>query len=241
MRVGAGVYYSDFNTYITAKSSNVGGFLTASLWHYWERGASLQLDISAGFGTSSIVDSNGVRKQFNQFVLLNPSVGYNLSKNKDNPLIISLSFPADMHVMGRLIGRGVRSGQHFEQTWNFMGVSAFQRVMINDSFGVEYSLGYAFNMFKRYGGVSFDERFWFEGGSRFEGSLGVIYRRDTQSLVELPIERAKGADFYARFKGVYYNMNEFSATYGSVNILYPKTNNFLLLFELGVSIDWLYW
>ncbi|RDU63217.1 hypothetical protein CQA53_08725 [Helicobacter didelphidarum] len=226
------MYYGGFDTLPDSRASNLGGFLSFSFGHYWQSGLTLNLDGMGGYGASGIVDSATMYKRTHFIVLVNPSIGYNISSDLNNPLVISLNIPMDVYNMARI------TPQAFVNPMYFLGVSVFNRKMINQNLGIEYSLGYGFNILKRYMGASFDESFTFSGGNRFEASLGVILRRD----IEPPyINRAKKADFYARIKGIYYNMNAFHATYTNADIIYPKANNFMLLFEVGMSMDWLYY
>ncbi|RDU67485.1 hypothetical protein CQA53_00180 [Helicobacter didelphidarum] len=113
------------------------------------------------------------------------------------------------------------------------------QVALGKDVNLEYKIGYGYNIMARHKSYSFNKESWFkEGGHRLEASLAVILG---YGIGENHQERRKKLDFYAKLKGVYHRINPFNIMQfdGTIHT-YPASNNFLLLFEFGIGLDWRY-
>ena len=241
-RLGLGIYYGNLGSY-EAWANSIGGY-GAFNFDYYRKWFYTSFDINIGFANTAITyNTNNIihtRHETNYSILGKFKVGTTLGFLHE-PTFIYFSLPAELYRVG-LTGiinstfsfHGERGA--FFNTFVSLGIGAFNRTMIAHGFGIESGLEITFDFYTIHAGYGFYGNDFFNGGQRYEVSIGMIYKRNYAESLITPTYN--NIDFYARLKAIYYNANTMRLIHRDLgSVEYPKTHDFVILFEMGIYLS----
>ena len=236
--IGLGGYYTDF-TGPTSTSSGGGGYLSLTSknfikWFY------IGSDGMFGLGNyklqSFLNTSRPIVEDLGYFVLLNLNlVGIDFDKFFGIPLLFYMNVAVDFQDFTIH-----KYGQGFLYGSGFLGFGAFSRIMLTERFGLDFQLNLSYNFIRSYQSYGIKHKVeGFDGSYKLEAVIGMVWK----DYEILPTERKRRIpDFYARMKGIYYDMSPMNVAYFGDTRLFngqtihsPKTQNFMLMFEVGLG------
>ena len=240
-KLGLGIYYGNLGSY-EAEASSIGGYWTFNI-DYYQKWFYASIDFLMSFANAKItynMDNTAHTRYETDYGLLGKfKIGTTLGSLHD-PTFIYIALPIiDRHNLGmdgpNELDLFYQQRGAFLNTMVMSGIGVFNRTMIAHGFGIESGLEIAFNLYRLYAGYGFNEIRFFDGGQRYEANIGMVYRRNYgHSIVMSTYE---SIDFYAKLKAIYYNNNIVRLNHGDLgSIEYPKTHDFVILFEMGIYI-----
>lgn len=235
LRIGLGVYYGDMNASSNPKATSYGGYIPVSVgkhWRWFGIGADFLGGISHSQIEGSLIGANAPAKDIGNFVSAKPRVGINLG-SLENPLFISVIVPLEVYDFR------IQKGNHLQSAFVFIGGSISGRKSLNKA-ALEYGLSYSYavgsnqgHTFK-YQGTGDSGRLNIDGGSLWEGSLGIVFGKNmAQSYEKSPV-------YYTKLKVRYFDLNAGSSKNTTPAFTYPATKNLVAMLEFGVSLDFRY-
>lgn len=238
LRLGIGGYYANF-TGPTSSSQGKGGYLTFSSKSYNDR-LYLGGDTSIGFGqyvlNTSLNNLQKTKEDFGYFLSTALHVGTNLG-SRSTPLLIYPILSAEWHK------DTIKEYSQGFFNMNFsIGIGTYTRLMLGEKFGLDFQAGASYIFAKRYIGYGFNQSSWFDKDYRLEVAIGLIYRQNDIA------SDTKNPDFYIRAKGVYYGVNTMDIAYfgdttyfNGQTLHFPKSQNFMILLEMGLGLHSKWW
>ena len=232
---GLGAYYSGMDASSNPKATSYGGYIPITLEKYW-RWVGIGLDTMVGMSQSrfegALMGANTPTKDIGYFVSSKPRIGINLG-SLENPLFLSFIVPLEVY------DYRIHKGNHLTSTFWFLGGSISGRKSFH-TIALEYGLSYSYAVGSnqkhvfRYQGVGEYGMLKINGGSLWEGSLGVVFGKNMAQTYE------KSPVYYTKLKVRYFDLDSASSKNTTPAFTYPATKHLIAMLEFGVSLDFRY-